>query len=449
MWLDLRYTHIQGRDKTLANRAKKLADVLGRYPNDGQQRRTKIDDLTENTSEGQLIQIYTRAGERVYPSAGQSPIPFPWPWGSIRAGRSYTDVRFNEQWYRIFACPIVFDGQPAFILVAGQLEEALQFLWRFARSLVTTVPLLLFASTLGGYFLSRRALQPVDRLTASVRSISIGNLSRRLPVTNTHDELQRLAETCNDMLARLEAAVHQITRFTGDASHELRSPLTVMRGLAELTLRNPRIDLDTVVNLHGIVAESQQAEKLLEEMLTLARADAGHAEMTFESVEIIRLVSDVCEKARAMAEAKRHVLRMSAPPADIHIMGDPASLRRVVWILLDNAVKYSPDGGEIEVRVHDLSEGCTISVRDNGIGIPADALPHIFERFYRADASRGQEEGAGLGLSIGQWIADAHGAKFTVKSKEHLGTTFHLAFPHARTFLREYSMTAASSSLSD
>src|SRR5215471_9533850 len=194
---------------------------------------------------------------------------------------------------------------PYIILVAGQLEDNRNMMARFTNGLMWASPAMLVLCALGGYFLNRRALQPVDQITAALRFISIGNLSQRLPVANTRDELQRLAETCNEMLARLEDAVERINRFTADASHELRSPVALIRTVAEYALRNPTIDPGSKEGFEEILAEAVETGQLLEDLLTLARADAGYGSAVFEAVDLSPLVADAAARQRPLAEARQ------------------------------------------------------------------------------------------------------------------------------------------------
>jgi signal transduction histidine kinase len=288
---------------------------------------------------------------------------------------------------------------------------------------------MLVLSALGGYFLSRRALDPVSRLIASLRSISIGNLSRRLPIAPTRDELESLAETCNEMLGRLELAVNQISRFTADASHELRNPISFIYTVSEYALRNPAIDRESAESFAEILRESGEATHLLENMLALARADAGQTEIAFERVNLVDILLEAYTKARPFADAKGHemTLRVENDSA-AWITGDPSSLRRLVSILLDNAIKYTPDRGRVDVSLHVNGTGACISVRDTGIGIPKSALADIFRRFYRVDQARSFAEGTGLGLAMAKWISETHGGVLSVDSVEHGGSTFQVEF---------------------
>ncbi|MFZ1937884.1 MAG: ATP-binding protein, partial [Terracidiphilus sp.] len=262
------------------------------------------------------------------------------------------------------------------------------------------------------------------------RLISISNLSERLPVSKTGDELERLAETCNAMLARLEVAVNQIKQFTADASHELRGPLSFVRTVAEVALRNPKIDRESRAAFQDIVAETATATVLLEDMLTLARADAERGEKALVSLDLTAVVREACELARPIAEERRLSLSVSlGAPRNVSVLGDFATLRRLVWILLDNALKYTPARGSIDVALSANHKVATVQVRDSGAGISKADLPRIFDRFYRADPSRSHIEGTGLGLAIAKWIAEIHHAELSVESKENQGTIFQVVFP--------------------
>ncbi len=292
----------------------------------------------------------------------------------------------------------------------------------FTTGLLWTLPVLLAISALGGYSLSRRALRPVDQITAATRSISVSNLSARLPVPQSRDELQRLSETSNEMLARLESAVNEIKRFTADASHELRNPVSFIRTTAELALRNRQADSTSRRAFEEIVAECGKAHGLLKDMLTLARADTGHARLAFEPVDLVELLRASSQKAKLMAGERGHTLTIDVNAGSYAtVLGDYASLHRLLWILLDNAAKYTPAPGTIRMKLAAATNQALVTVEDNGIGIPAADLPKIFDRFYRVDTSRSQVEGAGLGLSIAMWIATVHGATISAESRGGTG----------------------------
>jgi signal transduction histidine kinase len=232
------------------------------------------------------------------------------------------------------------------------------------------------------------------------------------------------------MLGRLESAVSQIKQFTADASHELRGPLSFTRTVAEVALRNPHADQESRRAFQDIVDESAKATELLEGMLTLARADAKSFDAPLEQLNLAEVVHQVCEMARPLAAQHQIDLSVSIDPAASPIvLGDFTSLRRLAWILVDNALKYTPTRGRINVTLTEQAGTAVLSVSDTGIGIAAHDLPRIFDRFYRADPSRSQVEGSGLGLAIARWIAEMHQADLTVTSTEHRGTTFRITFP--------------------
>jgi heavy metal sensor kinase len=430
MWLDLAYYLSQGRDKTITTRARRLEDLLDKTRAETAERRSaKFDDFAQATPEGNLIQVFDDAGQRIYPAHFSSSVEFPWPKREASRDPQFSDVQVSGRHYRVTSRVLQLDGRTLLIYAAGQLEDNRLLLRRFSTGLLWSIPVSLALSAMFGYFLSRRALDPVARLISSARAITIGNLSRRLPLSSGRDELHQLAQTCNEMLARLEEAVNQITRFTADASHELRSPISFIRTTAECGLRNPELDPESAQSFRDIVAESDQAARLLDDMLTLARSDAGHADTAFETIDLAEVVAEVCGKIQTLAETKRHSLTADiAVDGSALITGDGPSLRRLIWILLDNAIKYTPSGGTIQVGL-DLEEGeARMSVRDSGVGIPAASLPHLFERFYRIDASRANEEGTGLGLAIAKWIIDIHHATISVESLENKGTRFLVRF---------------------
>lgn len=230
------------------------------------------------------------------------------------------------------------------------------------------------------------------------------------------------------MLARLESSFGRIQRFTADASHELRSPISFMQTVAELALSNPGVDPESRASFEEILTEAIGASELLEDMLALARADSGRNDMQFERLDLSDLVEDVRVRAVSLADARGQTLAVDRN-ATAPVSGDRASLRRLIWTLVDNAIKYTPPGGRIELSVDRAGSEAKLEVRNTGIGISQAMLPRVFERFFRADPSRSQVDGAGLGLAIAKWIADIHHAAISVESTEGRGTTFRVVFP--------------------
>lgn len=430
MWLDLRDTLTSGRSRTLERRAERLGDLLRDTQADPAGARIrKFQAFADATGNG-LIEVFDATGARALPSPTAAAQTFPWPRVTPVQSDGFSEVRFQGQPYRILAHPFSLGSQALVLCAAAPLENNRLVLNTFSAGLLWAIPALLAISELGGYALSRRALSPVDQIAAATRSISVTNLSARLPVPETRDELQRLSETQNEMLARLESAVNEIKRFTDDASHELRSPVSFVRTTAELALRNPQIDAGSRRAFEEIVAECGKASRLLKDMLTLARADAGNSRIAFEPVDLAEVVKAVCQKARPLAKERGQTLTQCFEDGCCAaVWGDYCSLLQLLWILLDNAVKYTPALGTIKVTLTAAKEKVTVTVEDNGIGIPQAELPLIFKRFYRADPSRSQVEGFGLGLSIAMWIAGVHSAALSVDSKENEGSVFKIVFP--------------------
>jgi signal transduction histidine kinase len=426
MWVDLAYSLSKGRDRTLTRRAARITEAIAAAGSDSPTGwESRFNQLADAIPEGNLIQLFDSAGRRLLPRKA-SPADFPWPRVTPVASDEFGDLKYGGRPFRILKSPV--PGKPNLvILVAGQLDDNRNTMARFTMGLGWSIPVMLAVSALGGYFLSRRLLRPVDQFAVTLRFITIGNLSRRLPWSGAGDEFDRLAETCNQMLARLEDAVERINRFTADASHELRSPVALIRTVAEFALRNPKMDRESKEAFEEILAETVETGHLLEDLLTLARADEGHANAMFELLDIAALMEEVCARQRPLAEAKQQTVDVrTTGPA--WIQGDRSSLRRLISILLDNAVKYTPSKGHIRAVVTAADSSAVLSISDSGIGIAEELLPRIFDRFVRADPSRGVVNGSGLGLAIAKWIAAVHHATIDVQSQKHVGSVFTVEF---------------------
>jgi heavy metal sensor kinase len=267
-------------------------------------------------------------------------------------------------------------------------------------------------------------------MTQAARSIGAHDLAKRLAVPPTRDELARLAETLNDMLARLESAFRKVTQFTADASHELRSPVAVMRTSAEIALRKPRSEAEYRETLSQILHETDRVSQLIENLLAIARSDSAGAQMQMERADVGTILVDACEKSKLLADEKGVGLSRNGAAGPVWVQANPASIERLFLIVLDNAVKYTPTGGNIAVKLGSEDGFAVTEIRDSGIGISADDMPHIFDRFYRADRARTREPGgAGLGLAIGQWIVQAHGGEIRVESEMGKGSSFKVRLP--------------------
>jgi heavy metal sensor kinase len=428
IWVVVSHGLMASLDDSLAAQARGVTTVLESESDFGEPHHHLSEELGEYaaaTPGGNLIEIHDAQGIALLSSKALSldsagpNVPVAFAVQNAPSGR-----------YRTFSTTALVRGEPYRIRVATPLEATENTLRRVRILFLWTAPAVLLLASLGGYWISRRALAPVDSITAAARSIGIGNLSQRLAVPATGDELQRLSETWNDMLIRLESAVKRLSQFTADASHELRTPIALIRTTAELALRRERTPETYREALRQVVMESERTSRLIEDLLLLARADAGLPSLPLERIELTPLVHDVCRQGQVLGDGRELLISADVPEQPVYVEANDPELRRLLLLLLDNAVKYTPSGGRIIISLAADPAGASVAVRDNGIGIPESDLSHVFERFYRVDESRNRDAGgAGLGLSIAKWIADRHHASLEAESVFGQGSTFRVRFP--------------------
>ncbi len=327
------------------------------------------------------------------------------------------------------------------VMVGVPMRELVLGVRELVGTMVAIAPFILLISVAVAYVIAGRALEPIERIIDDLEAITDGrSLHRRLPFAETSDELARLSATLNAMLSRLETSFDALRRFTADASHELKTPLTVLRADVERAM-SPRVSsTEQLIALEEALHETARMADLVESLLTLARADEGRFDLHRERIDMEPLVRDVFETAQILGEHAG--LTVVLPVVDDAIvMGDPTRLRQLFLNLVTNAIKYTPRGGRVEISLSTRLDGVTFTVRDTGIGISAADLPHVFERFYRADRARSrrvqapdgswtdERGGFGLGLAISQWIARAHGGTLTATSRLGRGSTFVVSLP--------------------
>lgn len=333
---------------------------------------------------------------------------------------------------RLVTLPIFEKGRMVGIVQVGSpLEEIEEALGQLLLILLVAVPSVLILAVVGGLFLANKALRPVDEITNTARKIgSSGDLSQRIRLKRkVDDEIGRLAATFNEMIAKVEASFQQIKQFTADASHELKTPLTILRGEIEVGLKRLRTPEEYQKILASNLEEVKHMSRMVEDLLTLARADMGALELKKEVVDLGGLVRGVWEEVRLWAEDKGVELSFQED-GEARVMGDRGRLRQLALNLIDNAIKYTPSGGKVELRVAKDGDEVTFSVTDTGEGIPPEDLQRIFERFYRVDKARSRQRGGtGLGLSICKWIAEAHGGRISAESELGKGSKFHVSLP--------------------
>ncbi|HEY8460308.1 MAG TPA: heavy metal sensor histidine kinase [Blastocatellia bacterium] len=315
------------------------------------------------------------------------------------------------------------------IVVAESRRDLIDQMRALRRIFLFSLPAMLSVAGLAGYLLARKSLAPIAAMTAQAKRISAENLHERLPVKNEGDELGGLARVFNDLLARIESSFDGMRQFTADASHELRTPLAIIRGEADVALsqdREPEEYRETLAIIHD---EARHLSGIVEDMLALARADAGQRQLRLEEFYLDDLVEECVHSARALALNKRLSLNFESS-GETAFRGDEDLLRRMVVNLLDNAIKYTPDGGAVTVGLWRENGLIRLRVADNGIGIPAEAAARVFERFYRVDKARSRAEGgSGLGLPIVKWIAEAHHGSVSLESAPGRGSSFTVSLP--------------------
>ena len=339
----------------------------------------------------------------------------------------------------VYARPVSPPEQAARIVEAGKYYESTQEnIERIAFVLASGVTVAFLLSVVGAYLLARRALSPVSAVVAAAHRIREGDLSKRLPVPHSKDEIGDLAATINDMLAHLEVTLARLEetldrqrRFVADASHELRTPLTSIHSYAQMleewALRDPQIGPESVA---AIKRESERMKGLIENLLELARGDEG-MKLNLKENDLTEVVEEAAESARASVNGKVLIERPTPQQEPVSAVFDRERLRQAISILLDNAVKYSPEGGRVTIRIVEEDGSVRVEVADTGIGIPEDQIPHVFERFYRAEEAR-STEGLGLGLSIARQIAEDHRGSIEVRSKPGEGSTFIIRIPRSK-----------------
>jgi heavy metal sensor kinase len=291
------------------------------------------------------------------------------------------------------------------------------------------MPFIISLAVVSGYWLMRRSLQPVDEITKRAEGITSTNLSERLPVIRTGDELERLSSSLNRMIERLDQAFQHVNRFSADASHELRTPLTILQLELEGIAQSHRLNPSLTDQIGSALEETHRMSHIVENLLAISRLDAGEVKMDKTPLDLGDLAASTAEQMRLLAEEKSIFFRTNVANG-ICVEGDRSRLQQVIVNLVANAIKYTQEGGEVEVSVRRDGDTAVLEVADNGAGISAHALPHVFERFYRADKARSRNSGgAGLGLAIVKAICTAHGTEIKVSSEEGHGSRFTVALP--------------------
>lgn len=383
---------------------------------------------------GRFIRITTREGKMLYES-GDTRDPL------IDADRiTHIDTLLQEPKFRtefpdgpppmlIYARPYRAPDGIGYIVEVGASRGPIdQTLRGMAITLLLVTPIILIAAAVSGYVLMKQPLKPISALTDQAERIGAANFSERLPVIRSGDELERLSLSLNRMLARLEDAMAHIHRFSGDVSHELRTPLTIMHGELDHVAQTDGLQPEVMDAVWSALEEVERLSRIVNSLLVISRLDYGDAGMEKTCIDLGALARDTAEQMQALAEDKG--ISVECRIDSVEVLGDETRLRQIIVNLLDNAIKYTSDGGHVQVLAGRRGSRAWLEISDDGVGIPAEALPHVFERFYRADKARSRASGGvGLGLSIVKAICTAHGGEISVSSQDGKGSTFTVEFP--------------------
>lgn len=407
VWAEMRQQLLRNREEALDQRLGALGQFLEfeARANDLAAIQEEAREYSTGLPPGHGLRLFDRAGQVVFERA---------------PGSGELLVRTRE---------VAARGMRFHAEMSVPLDDYFRTLSILRWVLIGSLPVVLVVAGAMGWWLAGRALKPVGAMTREAQEIQARDLSARISVPETGDELQRLAEAWNELLARIEASVRTVTRFTADAAHELRTPLAVIRTTAELALRHERSAEHYRQALNSIHTETALMTELVEQLLLLARDDSGQWQFRFDAIRIGDTLRPLETALRPAAEQRGMTLRWSLPEHEPLVWADAEALRRVVIILVDNALKYSKEGGVVNVRLSGEGASALIEVSDSGPGIAPEHLPHVFERFYRADPARAAGAGSGLGLAIAKTIIDAHHGAIDIGSSPSEGTLVKVRIP--------------------
>lgn len=333
---------------------------------------------------------------------------------------------------RLLSYPLVANGHLLGVAqVAQQLGPLQQTIEELRLIYLVVGPFAIFWLCLGCWLLAERTIAPIIEVAEAAQGITADNLSRRLPVGNRQDELAQMVAFLNQMLDRLDKSFRRVRQFSGDASHELRTPLTILRGETEVTLRWAKTPEEFRDMLHSNMEEIDRMERIIESLLTLAKSEVGELTLEMKPLSLSDLVQELYLQSQLLCEAKNiEVKLLLEVDEEIRIRGDELRLRQMFLNVISNGIKYTPENGHMEITLAMDNGQARVDISDSGIGIPAEHLPHIFDRFYRVDKARNRMDGGtGLGLAIVKWIAEAHGGGIKVTSEVNKGSSFSVHLP--------------------
>jgi heavy metal sensor kinase len=348
---------------------------------------------------------------------------------SLANAPEYSDLQLQQERLRFHNAIMPGNNESYLVRVGIPLTPADDAQRGFLRSLLFLTPIGVLLAAAVGWEMSRRALRPMRNLADAARQIDIEQLQQRLPTRGTNDEVDEVAQAFNETLERLENSVGQMQQFTASISHELRTPLTTLRGEAEIALLEARSVEEYKHVLASQLEEFDKLSHMINQLLTLASAEAGEIHWIDQRVDLSALALSLADQLDLIATNKKVALETEVQP-NINIRGDASWIERVILNLLDNAIKFTPEGGRVKISVAAEDNQAVLRVQDTGIGIPPESLPRIFDRFYRAEPSRSKQiEGVGLGLALARWIVEKHRGRILADSQPGRGTTLSVYLP--------------------
>jgi heavy metal sensor kinase len=428
-FLAVRHEFLEQLDDQLYDDLEAANERLTRLP-DG--RVEWIGDHPDPDSAERVYEVWSATGEQIHRSGASVGLPPP-SLASIGVRYRYDTIASDDDRWRALTASTTIGGH-AMVLRVSRSEERLQTqLWEILVVLVLGLPLVVVLAGVGGYVLARRALAPIDYLATEARRITADRLHERLTTQNPGDEIGRLTAVINDAVARLESSFDQLRRFTADASHELRTPLAVVRGIGEAAVATRRSPADYEEAIGSMLEEVDRMTSLIETLLRLSRGDAGTIRLSRERLDLGQLAREVVSSLGLLAEERNLELMLNTADGTT-VSVDRLVVREAITNVLDNAIKYSPVGSTIDIRVGQSADGAFIAIADQGSGIPAEHRERIFDRFFRVDDARSRDRGGvGLGLAIAKWAVDMHSGQIRVEPRPGGGSQFRIVLPLAAT----------------
>ncbi len=392
-----------------------LENVLGRKP------------------KGKFIQIMDRSGRIGAKMSDIETQTLPTSFSTLERATQgetvYETIETGQPRLRMITLPILENKKVTSIVQVGtSLEDFDETMKRLLIILLVGIPSSIGVAIAIGYYMAKKALKPVDQIRRAAVKISSSNLDERIDVGRRKDELGRLAHTFNEMIARLKDAFQRINQFSIDVSHELKTPLTILKGETEVALRKPRENSAYQELLTSNLEEINQMARIIDDLLLLAKADTGETQLKLNEIDLKDLILEVYSDMTILAE-KKNVELSVGELLETRLSGDELKLRRMLWNIVENGIKYTQPGGKVAISSIPENGSVRINVEDTGIGISDKDLKYVFDRFYRAGGARNRESGSGLGLSISKWIAEAHKGTIDVESNVSSGTVFSIRLP--------------------